>query len=98
MTRLAELTQKRLAQRWDVPATLSERGQRYAVHAQTKEQIWAKLPALNRLRGIAVGCRDHTRADREFAYAAYRSHHALFECAQQFGLQCLRHLRDFVEK
>ncbi len=65
---------------------------------QPVEQILAELAAGNGLREVAVGRGDETDVDAQFLRAADAGERAVFEKAQQLGLERLAHVGDFVEE
>ena len=65
---------------------------------QPMEQIFAEIAGGDGLHDVAVGRGDEPDIDPQFLRAADAGERAVFEKAQQLGLQRLAHVGDFIEK
>ena len=82
----------------DLFAAVAERGHVNANHAQTVEEILAKLAVGHALLEVGVGRRHHPDVDALRARVADGQHLALLEKTQQFRLHVEREVANFVEE
>src|SRR6266850_1807286 len=96
--RTIELPQEMVRQQQNVISSLSQRRRRKLDDVQAVEQVLAKLVLTNGVDNIAVGGGDQAHVHAQFLIAANACKTAVFQEAEQFGLERPAHVADFIEE
>src|SRR5436190_22684973 len=82
----------------DIVLPLAQRRQAELDNVQPMEEVLAKLVFRNGTNNVTIGRGDKPHIDSQFLGPAHAGKGAIFEEAQELGLQWPAHVRDFIEK
>lgn len=95
---LADVLQKRAAQRENVTRPLAKRRQPDVEHLQPVEEVFPKIAAFHRLLQVAVRRRDHAHVGLQRTRRAEPLEFPLLQHAKELCLRGRTHFRHFIEK
>ena len=95
---LVESLQKAFRDGDDIFFPLTEGRQLNQEHAETVVQVFPELLFFHHLLQIHVGGADDAHIHRDVFHPAHPADFVVFQGSQQLGLQCQRHVADFIQK
>ena len=87
-----------IQQQWDVLPALPQWRRIDPDHVQSVKQVFAEAALFHCPRQVLVGCSDHPHVDFDRGLTANAVKLTFGQHPQQPGLQCRRHIADFIEE